>query len=158
MPEERRRACPVMKKICMGVIIKRLVGAPALATCEECNPLRIRTATLREQYVRTDRRDRVQGPPVCDADLKRLFSAPPHHAHKPGAAAFVSRFRRDVRGKGARRPGESQCTIVPILEGMIRRAQDLNVLVPVAEGQAKLGFQVLLSVRMNWSGRHRVAV
>lgn len=150
MSEERRRACPVMKKRCMCVIMRRLVGAPALAS--------IRTATLREQYVRTDRRDRVQEPPGCDADLKRLFSALPHHAHKPGAAAFVARFRRDGRGKGALRPGESQCTIVPILKGMIRRAQERNVLVPVAEGQAKLGFKVLLSVRMNRSGRHRVAV
>lgn len=66
-----------MKKIKYGGgLMKGLVGMPALATCEGVHPLRGRkTTSLREQYVRTRRHYGVERPPVCDTDLKRLFSA-----------------------------------------------------------------------------------
>ncbi len=136
--------------------MKELVGTPREAVY--LLPIR-KTTTLREPCVRMGRHDGGERLPVSAVELKCLFPAPPHHANKPDAAAFVRRLRRDMRRKGARRPGEYQYTTGLVLEDLIRRAQELHVLVPVAEEQAKLNFKVPRTVHsMNWSGRHQVAV
>jgi hypothetical protein len=58
-------------------------------------------------------------------------------------------------------PGEYQSTIDQVLEDMIQRCRELDLLVPIAKDQAKLDFTILLTVHpMNFlrSGRQRVAL
>ena len=98
---------------------------------------------------------------MYDPDLKRLFSDAPVYADRPGAAAFLNHFRKEVRRKVAAWTGEYQYTIDQVLEGMIQRCRQLRLRLPVAEEQAKLDFTILLTVHtMNYlrSGRHKVAL
>ena len=77
------------------------------------------------------------------------------------AAAFLNRFRREVRRKVASWTGEYQYTIDQVLEDMIERCRELRLRLPIDEEQAKLDFTILLTVHtMNYlrSGRHKVAV
>lgn len=77
------------------------------------------------------------------------------------AAAFLNRFRREVRRKVASWTGEYQYTIDQVLEDMIARCRELQLHLPIDEEQAKLDFTILLTVHtMNYlrSGRHKVAV
>jgi hypothetical protein len=143
-------------------LMKELVGVtPSVTTCEEVDPLPSVKKTLREHYERKRRHYGIERQSLYDPDLKRLFSSSPSHANKPSAAAFLNRFRREVRRKVASWTGEYQYTIDQVLEDMIRRSRELNLRVPVAEDQAKLDFTILLTVHtMNFlrSGRHRVAL
>ncbi len=142
--------------------MKELAGtSPSVTTCEEVDPLPGLKKTLREHYEWKRRHYGVEQQSLYDPDLKRLFSSPPAHADTPKAAAFLNRFRKEVRRKVAAWTGEYQYTIDQVLEGMILRCRELDLRVPVAEEQAKLDFTILLTVHtMNFlrSGRHRVAV
>jgi hypothetical protein len=132
-----------------------------LITREEVDPLPQLKKTLREHYERKRRHYGIERQSQYDPDLKRLFSSLPSHASKLSAAAFLNRFRREVRRKVASWTGEYQYTIDQVLEDMIQRCRELNLRVPVAEDQAKLDFTILLTVHtMNFlrSGRHRVAL
>ena len=77
------------------------------------------------------------------------------------AAAFLNRFRREVRRKVASWTGEYQYTIDQVLEDMIQRCRELQLRLAIDEQQAKLDFTILLTVHtMNYlrSGRHKVAL
>lgn len=161
--EERYRGWPVQKKLqYVDGLMKELAGTPPpVTTCEEVDPLSGLKKTLREHYEWKRRHYGVEHQSLYDPDLKRLFSGPLAHSDKPKAAAFLNRFRKEVRRKVAAWTGEYQYTIDQVLEGMILRCRELDLRIPVAEEQAKLDFTILLTVHtMNFlrSGRHRVAV
>ena len=161
--EERYRGWPVLKKLRYvdGLMNNLQCISPPVTTHEEIDPLPNLKKTLREHYERKRRHYGVERQSQYDPDLKRLFSHLPNHAHRPSAATFLNRFRREVRRKVASWTGEYQYTIDQVLEDMIRRCRELNLRVPVAEEQAKLDFTILLTVHtMNFlrSGRHRVAL
>lgn len=161
--EERYRGWPVLKKLrYVDGLMKELAGVPPpVIAYEEVDPLSSLSETLHEHYERKRRHYGVEQLSLYDPDLKRLFSNGPSQTGKPSAAAFLNRFRREVRRKVAAWTGEYQYTIDQVLESMIRRARELDLRVPMPEEQAKLDFTILLTVHtMNFlrSGRHRVAL
>ena len=160
---DRYKGWPVMRKLqYMDTLMKGLAGAPpVVTTTEKVDPLPTLKRTLREHYARKRGHYGVARSSSYDPDLKRLFSEAPLHADKLSAAAFLNRFRREVRRKVASWTGEYQYTIDQVLEDMIERCRELQLRLPIDEEQAKLDFTILLTVHtMNYlrSGRHRVAV
>ena len=160
---DRYRGWPVLKKLQYvdGLMEGLAAVQPKVVTREEVDPLPDLKKTLREHYDRKRKHYGTERPSLYDPDLKRLFSDAPAYADKPGAAAFLNRFRKEVRRKVAAWTGEYQYTIDQVLEGMIERCRQLHLRLPVAEEQAKLDFTILLTVHtMNYlrSGRHKVAL
>jgi hypothetical protein len=134
---------------------------PTVVTDDEIDPLPSLKKTLREHYEQKRAHYGVEHSLLYDPDLKRLFSDGAAQPGKPAAAAFLNRFRREVRRKVASWTGEYQYTIDQVLEDMIERCRQLDLRLSIAEEQAKLDFTILLTVHtMNYlrSGRHRVAL
>jgi hypothetical protein len=132
-----------------------------VTTTEQIDPLHTLKRTLREHYARKRGHYGVSGSSSYDPDLKRLFSDAATHTYKMSAAAFLNRFRREVRRKVASWTGEYQYTIDQVLEDMIQRCRELQLRLTIDEEQAKLDFTILLTVHtMNYlrSGRHKVAL
>ena len=160
---DRYKGWPVMRKLqYMDSLMKGLAGVPpVVTTTEQVDPLPQLKRTLREHYARKREHYGVARSFSYDPDLKRLFSDAAVHADKLSAAAFLKRFRREVRRKVASWTGEYQYTIDQVLEDMISRCRELQLRLPIDEEQAKLDFTILLTVHtMNFlrSGRHKVAV
>ncbi len=160
---DRYKGWPVMRKLqYMDSLMKGLAGVPpVVTTTEQVDPLPMLKRTLREHYARKRGHYGVARSSSYDPDLKRLFSDDSVHGDKMSAAAFLNRFRREVRRKVASWTGEYQYTIDQVLEDMIERCRELQLRLPIDEEQAKLDFTILLTVHtMNYlrSGRHKVAV
>ena len=100
--------------------MKGLAGAPpVVTTTEQVDPLPLLKRTLREHYARKRGHYGVARSSSYDPDLKRLFSDDSVHGDKMSAAAFLKRFRREVRRKVASWTGEYQYTIDQVLEDML---------------------------------------
>jgi hypothetical protein len=160
---DRYKGWPVMRKLhYMDSLMRGLAGVPpVVTTTEQVDPLPELRRTLREHYARKRGHYGVATSSSYDPDLKRLFSDDAVHADKMSAAAFLNRFRREVRRKVASWTGEYQYTIDQVLEDMTERCRELQLRLPIDEEQAKLDFTILLTVHtMNYlrSGRHKVAV
>jgi hypothetical protein len=160
---DRYKGWPVMRKLhYMDSLMRGLAGVPpVVTTTEQVDPLPELRRTLREHYARKRGHYGVATSSSYDPDLKRLFSDDAVHADKMSAAAFLNRFRREVRRKVASWTGEYQYTIDQVLEDMTERCRELRLRLPMDEEQAKLDFTILLTVHtMNYlrSGRHKVAV
>lgn len=160
---DRYRGWPVLRKLqYMDGLMRELADVePRVTTTETVDPVHVRKRTLREHYDRKRAHYGIERPSLYDPDLKRLFSDAPLYADRMSAAAFLKRFRREVRRKVAGWTGEYQYTIDQVLEDMILRCQQLRLRVPVSEEQVKLDFTILLTVHtINYlrSGRHKVAV
>jgi hypothetical protein len=160
---DRYKGWPVMRKLqYMDNLMHGLTDLPpSVSSTEEVDPLHTLKRTLREHYARKRGHYGVARSSSYDPDLKRLFSDAATHAGKMSAAAFLNRFRREVRRKVASWTGEYQYTIDQVLEDMIQRCRELQLRLVIDEAQAKLDFTILLTVHtMNYlrSGRHKVAV
>jgi len=160
---DRYKGWPVLRKLqYMDALMRDLTDVePKVTTMETVDPVHSLKRTLREHYDRKRAHYGIERPSFYDPDLKRLFSEGPQHADRMSAAAFLKRFRREVRRKVAGWTGEYQYTIDQVIEDMIRRCQELRLRVPAPEEQVKLDFTILLTMHtMNYlrSGRHKVAV
>lgn len=161
--EDRYKGWPVLKKLqyMVGLMRGLADSPPKVVTTEEIDPVQTIKKTLREHYERKRNHYGVERPSCYDPDLKQLFSDAPAHEDKMTAAAFLKRFRKEVRRKVAAWTGEYQYTIDQVIEDMIQRCRELGLRLPVPEEQAKLDCTILLTVHtMNYlrSGRHKVAV
>jgi hypothetical protein len=160
---DRYKGWPVLRKLqYMDALMRELADVePRVTTTETVDPVHTLKRTLREHYDRKRAHYGIERSSLYDPDLKRLFSDAPLHVDRMSAAAFLKRFRREVRRKVAGWTGEYQYTIDQVLEDMILRCQQLRLRVPLPEEQVKLDFTILLTVHtMNYlrSGRHKVAV
>jgi hypothetical protein len=135
--------------------------APLVGSTTEVDPLATIGKTLRQHYAEKRAHYGVNRPEFYDRDLRRLFSDAPAHAHQPTAAAFIARYRREIRLLVARWTNEYQYTIDQVLADMIARCRELGLRLATPPEHAKREFAVLLTVQtMNYlhSGRHRVAL
>ncbi|MDQ1347485.1 MAG: hypothetical protein QG573_856 [Acidobacteriota bacterium] len=160
---ERYQGWPALRKLeYMDELMGSLAGrAPLVASTTEVDPLAAIGKTLRQHYAEKRAHYGVNRPEFYDRDLRRLFSDSPAHAHQPTAAAFLARYRREIRLLVARWTNEYQYTIDQVLADMIARCRELGLRLATSPEHAKREFAVLLTVQtMNYlhSGRHRVAL
>jgi hypothetical protein len=160
---ERYQGWPALRKIeYMDELMGSLAGRPPLvASNVEVDPLATIGTTLRQHYSQKRAHYGVNRPEFYDRDLRRLFSDSPAHAHQPTAAAFIARYRREIRLLVARWTNEYQYTIDQVLSDMMARCRELGLRLSSPPEQTKREFAVLLTVQtMNYlhSGRHRVAL
>jgi hypothetical protein len=116
---------------------------------------------LREHYRRKRERYDFEWPAVYDRDLHRIFSDDPRHKHRPSAASFLRRVRREVRQIVAEGTGVHQYTIDHVLQNMIDRCKDLKLRVATPFRETRRRVMISLTVQvMNvlHSGYHRIAV
>ena len=160
---ERYQGWPALRKLeYMDELMGSLAGrAPLVASTTEVDPLPTIDRTLRQHYAEKRAHYGVDRPEFYDRDLRRLFSDTPAHAHQPTAAAFIARYRREIRLLVARWTNVYQYTIDQVLADMTARCRELGLHLATPPEQAKREFAVLLTVQtMNYlhSGRHRVAL
>ena len=160
---ERYQGWPALRKLeYMDELMGSLAGrAPLVASTTEVDPLAAIGKTLRQHYAEKRAHYGVNRPEFYDRDLRRLFSDAPAHAPQPTAAAFIARYRREIRLLVARWPNEYPYPIDHVLADMIARCRELGLRLATSPEHAKREFAVLLTVQtMNYlhSGRHRVAL
>src|SRR5439155_584056 len=83
---------------------------------------------LREHYRRKREHYGLDHPDFYDSDLRNLFSDSPEYAKNLPAARFVRKIRKDVRGRVASFTDSYQYTIDQLLEKVIERCRELNLL------------------------------
>jgi hypothetical protein len=158
---ERYAGWPALRKLeyvdqLMGQIKGR---TPAVATRRTPYSLPSLRRTLRGHYRRKRRHYRVDARDFYDRDLVALFSGAPEHAANPPAARFLTRVRREVRGRVRRWTGERLYVIDQVLEDMLNRSRELGLRLKGSEDEARLEFTTLLTARTMMHlqlGRHRV--
>jgi hypothetical protein len=160
---ERYAGWPALKKLeYMDVLMKELVGAPAIVTKKErVDPIGRLQKTLREHYQNKRARYGLDYPNFYDRDLRRLFSGDPDKVDNLSAANFIRKFRKEVRRKVAEWTGEYQYTIDQVLRDMITHCRQRNLRLAIPEDRAKVDFTILLTVQtMNYlhGGRHRLVL
>lgn len=134
---------------------------PLVMSRERTDSIRTIRKTLGEHYQEKRARYGVGATSFYDRDLHRLFSAGPEFAHFPSAAAFLRRYRRELRQTVAEWTGQYQYTIDQVLSEMIERCRDLNLRLNRSERWTKRDALVMLTVQtMNYlhAGHHRVAL
>src|SRR5205814_2080359 len=106
---QRYAGRPVFPKLeYVDDLIRAFAGRPPLVTSKRrVDPLSSLRRTLRTHYRRRRAHYGVGGADVYDAALRRLFVGPDSGAGK-SAAAFVSRFRNEIRRLVRRWTGERQ--------------------------------------------------
>lgn len=134
---------------------------PAQPAITEVDPLPTLERTLREHYQRKREHYGLDSPDFYDADLFKLFTNEPRYARNLAAAAFVRRYRREVRATVASFTDSYQYTINRLIDKIIVRCRELNLHLMDDEKTTRVDFMVFLTVQtMNYlhSGRHRVAL
>lgn len=134
---------------------------PPVVSRRRVAPLSVIRKTLGEHYAEKRARYGLDHPDFYDRDLRRLFSETGDHADASSAAAFLRRFRRELRRVVAQWTGEYQYTIDQVLGEMIQRCAELNLQLDRPEEQAKQDALVMLTTQtMNYlhGGHHRVAL
>jgi hypothetical protein len=121
-------------------------------------PLSELKMTLEQHYKLKRRRYSLEYPPFYDRDLRRIFSDDPRFRSKPSAAAFLRRFRSEIRNIVSRGTDVYSYTIDHVLDNIIERAKDLKLRVQFSEKFTKQETIIMLTVHtMNivHSGRYR---
>jgi hypothetical protein len=160
---ERYQGWPALRKLeYMDELMGSLAGrAPLVASSTEIDPLAALGMTLRQHYAQKRAHYGGNRPEFYDLDLRRLFSDAQADSRQPTAAAFIVRYRREIRLLVAHWTNAYQYTIDQVLADMIVRCRELGLRLAMPPEQAKREFAVLLTVQtMNYlhSGRHRVAL
>jgi hypothetical protein len=117
--------------------------------------------TLGEHYEKKCALYGMTHPNFYDQHLRKLFSDAPEFATRPSAAAFLGRFRAELRKTVSHWTGEYQYTIDRVLVEMIARCRELNLRLDRPVRRAKRDALVLVTVQtMNYlhGGHHRVAL
>jgi hypothetical protein len=152
---------PALRKLeYVDELMRQLAGRPpAVSTRRTPFSLPSQRRTLRVHYRRKRRHYRVDARDFHDRDLRALFSDAPEHAGNPPAARFLTRIRREVRGRVRRWTGERLYVIDQVLEDMVNRCRELGLRLARPEDEARLEFTTLLTARTMTHlrlGRHRV--
>jgi len=158
---ERYRDWPALKKLeYVDELMQQVKDRPpAVATRRTPFSLGSLRRTLRVHYRRKRRHYRVDGREFHDRDLLALFSNAPEHAANPPAARFLTKVRREVRGRVRRWTGERLYVIDQVLGDMLTRCKDLGLRLKGTEDEARIEFTTLLTARTMMHlqlGRHRV--
>lgn len=145
----RYSAWPAMKKLeCVDELMREILPKPPLVTNR--NTLasidEIET-TLREHYRGRRERHQVDFPETYDKDLLKIFSSSGRYGATPAASDFLSRLKKHSRRRVAETTGVYQYTIDQIIDDMIERCRKLDLRLSKSEGETKLEFEVLLSMR-----------
>jgi predicted aminopeptidase len=108
--------------------------------------------TLGEYYKRKRAHYSVGFSDAYDRDLKRLFTeAEGPRDRRVSAAAFLRRHRREIRRMVAKWTGEYQLTLNEVLDQMIGRCQELQLVADGPERNLVLDFAIMLTVHgMNY--------
>jgi len=152
---------PAIKKLTfVDQLMREIAGKkPKVTTREQCAPLRELRGTLGKHYRKKQARYGEEHPSFYDRDLRRLFGDDESGLER--AAAFLRRFKPELRRLVAQWTGEYQYRINEVLQDMIDRSRELRLAVNQPEQETKLQAAVLLTVQtMNYlhSGRHRLAL
>jgi hypothetical protein len=101
--------------------------------------------TLREHYRQKRERYEADYEETYDRDLRRLFR-PSGRSHRETAAAFVRRYRREIRDLVCEWTGQHAFTVDQVLKDLIRRCRELKLKASRPERQLKLDLAVFLTV------------
>ncbi|MDQ2079574.1 putative zinc-binding metallopeptidase [Xanthobacteraceae bacterium Astr-EGSB] len=109
------------------------------------DPLRHLDRTLAEYYKKKFARYVVDTPRTYDRALTRIFT--PDTGRHPGvaASAFVRENRAEIRELVAKWTGERKLTLDTVLDGMIRRARELDLRAVGPLGKLRLDFALLVT-------------
>jgi hypothetical protein len=102
--------------------------------------------TLGEHYREKRERYSVGFSNGYDRDLNRLFSASPDHRHRPTAASFLRRHRREIRERVSRWTGEHEFTLEQVLKEMTGRCRELSLRAAGPAPRLKHDFTIMLAV------------
>jgi len=127
----------------MGEIAGR---RPSVRSTGRVEPIAELKLTLREYYSRKRDRYGVHWPDIYDRDLGRLFSDDPCYKHRPTAASFLRKIRREIRESVASWTGTHAYTIDQVLADMIERCRQLRLRLAMRPAQAKTEAVLLLTV------------
>ncbi len=158
---QRYAGWPALRKLeYVDLLMRELAGrAPQVTTRRTPFSLASLRRTLRVHYRRKRRHYRVGARDFHDRDLRALFSDAPEHAGNAPAARFLTRIRREVRGRVRRWTGERLYVIDQVLEDMVARCRELGLRLARPEDETRLEFTTLLTARTMTHlqlGRHRV--
>jgi hypothetical protein len=158
---ERYAGWPALRKLeYVDAVMRELAGAaPAVQTRRTVAPLSRIRKTLRSHYREKRRQYGLDRRKAYDEDLLRLFTAPPGDRDRPSAAAFLARFRPELRRRVARATGEYQYTIDRLLKSIIVRCRQLGLRLSRSEEETRLDFALKLTfytMELLATGRHRV--
>ena len=87
-------------------------------------------------------------PRTYDRDLKRIFSADPHHRDARPAAAFIRGNRARIRRLVSKRTGEFELNLDPVLDDMIKRCRDLKLRAVGSEAEMQTDLTVRLTAKI----------
>src|SRR5690606_1765385 len=100
------------------------------------------------QHYREKRAHYSKGfPDIYDRDLKNLFTLDPGRRASESAAAFLQRYRREIREMVAKWTGGYQYTLDEVFRDMIGRCRQLKLRAVGSDKALKLDFAILLTVR-----------
>ena len=154
---------PALRKLEYVDEVMREIGKrkPRVETRKRVDPLSSIRQSLESHYA--SRRANYQGdyPEIFDHHLRRLFATENGSRQKKtrSAAAFLRRYRPELRRAVARGTGEHPYTVEQVLNEMILRCRELGLRLGRSEEEVKLEVAVLLTaqtVNQLLSGDHRV--
>jgi len=121
--------------------------APEVRSRRRAHAIERLDKTLREYYA--EKRARYAGgySEAFDGNLRRVFGAEDADRKHPAAAAFILRFRRELRETVCTWSGEYQFTVDQVLKGMISRCRELGLRSNRPEAQLKLDLAVFLAIQ-----------
>jgi hypothetical protein len=140
---------PALKKLRYVDELMREIGdhRPPINRRRVVDPLPTLRKTLAEHYAARRKKYTVTFPNIYDAELKRLFSDEPRHRRNETAAAFLRRYKGEIRRLVSKWTGEYQYTLETVLNQMIGRWGHMGLRVAGPERELVMNFVVLLTVK-----------
>ena len=146
---KRYAGWPALRKLeYVDEVMEEIAGQRSLLPRSAAvHPLSQITTTLEEHYAKKQALYAVNTPRTYDRELHRIFSAEQRHRHSPTAAAFIRKYRSQIRQIVARWTGEYQLTLDSVLDDMIDRCRELKLRAVGPERQLRTDFMVLLTAK-----------
>ncbi|MEP6732302.1 MAG: putative zinc-binding metallopeptidase [bacterium] len=159
--QRRYHGWPALAKLeYVDELMEELAGKrPPVNTRIKVHPISKIDTTLRDYYAAKRAFYAVDYPSTYDAELQRVFSDLPRHAHRELASRFIKRHLKEIRRMVSRWTGESDFTIDQLLHDMIGRSRELKLRVYGAEQKVLMDFAGMLAVRsVHFLYRRRVPI
>jgi hypothetical protein len=139
---------PALEKLeYVDELMAEIAGHKPVVTARRLHvdPLHHLDRTLAEYYKKKVARYVVDTPRTYDRALTRIFV--PDTGRHPGlaASAFVRENRAEIRELVSKWTGERKLTLEAVLDGMIRRARELNLRAVGPPGKLRLDFALLVT-------------
>jgi hypothetical protein len=137
---------PAMRKLrAVDSLMKDVAGrTPPVRSRRRPGAVSRNGTTLREHYERKRSHYGSEFPTISDPALYRLFSA---NGGRRRASAFLRRSRASLRRSVARGTGQHPYTVDQILNDMIGRCRELELVLDRPEEEVRMDAVVLLTVR-----------